>query len=397
MSCDLLRPPIGTPRPKKSMSQYESSAHVDLRPEHCRKRQRRLIEAVSTFADIVVVTRPEHVQYVTGHRPGELHTALAAVHVDGECTLVVPRGTVRPETEAAASTVVEYDAQHLCTLRQDQVAAAASALATALQTTVGTTRVGLEQSGSLRLADAVGARAATDIVDIDPILWRLRRQKDQDELAMLQRAITCTEEMYVRARELIAPGVTELEVYSALHAAAVNVAGEPLTALGNDYRCAAPGGPPRLRAAQAGELYILDLGPGYRGYHADNCRTFSVDQNPTDEQTAAWHAVASVFDIVESTVRPGASCRALFETAKSTLDEHLPGGFVHHLGHGVGLYPHEAPHLNPHWDDVFERGDVFTVEPGLYSPELRAGIRIEENYLVEEGGVRRLTNSPREL
>ena len=62
----------------------------------------------------------------------------------------------------------------------------------------------------------------------------------------------------------------------------VEVAGEPLTALGNDYQCNQRGGPPRNRDAQAGELFILDLGPAYRGYYADNCRTFSVDRSPTE-------------------------------------------------------------------------------------------------------------------
>jgi len=44
--------------------------------------------------------------------------------------------------------------------------------------------------------------------------------------------------------------------------------------------------------------------------------------------------------------------------------------FDHHLGHGIGLFPHEGPHLNPNtnWDDVFEVGNVFTAEPGPYAP-----------------------------
>ncbi len=73
------------------------------------------------------------------------------------------------------------------------------------------------------------------------------------------------------------------------------------------------------------------------------------------------------------------------------LDEYRAGAFFHHLGHGFGLFPHEGPHLNPRWDDTFAVGDVFTAEPGLYGPELRAGIRLEENYVVTETGVERLT------
>jgi Xaa-Pro aminopeptidase len=73
------------------------------------------------------------------------------------------------------------------------------------------------------------------------------------------------------------------------------------------------------------------------------------------------------------------------------LNEAPVGIFNHHLGHGIGLFPHEAPHLNPHWNDTFEVGDVFTAEPGLYDEKiLRAGMRIENDYVVTETGVENL-------
>jgi Xaa-Pro aminopeptidase len=71
--------------------------------------------------------------------------------------------------------------------------------------------------------------------------------------------------------------------------------------------------------------------------------------------------------------------------------------FNHHLGHGIGLFPHEAPHLNPHWDDTLEVGEVFAAEPGLYAPELKAGMRIENDYLVTATGVELLSDFPLEL
>src|SRR5205085_10702025 len=135
---------------------------------------------------------------------------------------------------------------------------------------------------------------------IEPELWQLRRRKDPDELELMKRAIACTKAMYDRARQVIAPGVPELRVYTELHAAAVEAAGEPLSPahLGNDFQCGSPGGPPRKdRTAQAGELYILDLGPAYRGYFSDNSRVFSVDRRPTDAQLKAWQTVVGVFPI----------------------------------------------------------------------------------------------------
>jgi Xaa-Pro aminopeptidase len=234
-------------------------------------------------------------------------------------------------------------------------------------------------------------------IDIEPDLIRLRRRKEPDELQRIGRAIAATEAMYRRAREIIRAGICELELFSQLQEVAVNELGERLTGTGNDYQCGSPGGPPRAgRTAQRGELYILDLGPAYRGYFADNCRTVAVTE-PTGAQHQAWQAVVQVLEHVEQVAGPGVSCRQLYQQAAQMLREAPTGRFLHHLGHGVGLFPHEPPHLNPAWDDQLEVGDVFTVEPGLYAQSLRAGVRIEDNYLVTADGVQRLSLFARHL
>jgi Xaa-Pro aminopeptidase len=172
-----------------------------------------------------------------------------------------------------------------------------------------------------------------------------------------------------------------------------------MTGTGNDYQCGARGGPPRNnRRAEAGELYILDLGPAYRGYFADNSRAFAVNRRPTDEQQTAWTFVMKVFAHLEQTVKPGKSCQELFHEVVEILSAAPVGIFNHHLGHGIGLFPHETPHLNPHWNDTFEMGDVFTAEPGLYDEKLlRAGMRLENDYLVTATGVELLSPFPMEL
>ncbi len=347
--------------------------------------------------DRLVVTRPEHIQYLTGFRPLYLMTAIVCLNADGQVLLVAPN--VCPP-HCAADEVLTYAAQLHSTLRQEQFAAAAECLQQYLAgVAVGQIGVDGSQFGlhALRAA-GVQTTSVDEVTDLEPELWELRRRKDPDELALMRRAIECTDAMYQRAREIIEPGTNELELFGELHAVAVNVAGEPLSALlGNDYQCNSRGGPPRNREAAAGELYILDLGPCYRGYYADNCRTISVDRNPTPPQLQAWEAILPVFDMIQRDVRPGVSAKEIFEQASRILAESSLGEFPHHLGHGVGLYPHEAPHLNPFWNDCFQEGDVFTVEPGLYSDPLSHGLRLENNYLVTAHGVELLTPFPLEL
>ena len=363
----------------------------------CRTRQQRLVQVLNDLQlERVVITAKENLHYLTGFRPFYLMAAALCLEADGRSVLAAPN-TVPDHVEA--DLVVTFEAQWLSTLRQDQVPAAARALSEVLGPT-STTRLGADfgASGPHPIHALGNPNIPLDqLTDVEPQLCQLRRLKDPDELAMIDRAIACTHAMYDRARQIITPGISEIDVFNQLHAAAVEVAGEPLTALGNDYQCNARGGPPRQRNAQAGELFILDLGPAYRGYYADNCRTFSVDQEPTDDQLAAWQVIVETLEMVETTVKPGVSSRAVYQQAAEMLAECPLGEFPHHLGHGFGLYPHEAPHLNPNWDDTFQEGEVFTAEPGLYGDSLRAGIRLEQNYLVTADGVQRLTSYPLEL
>lgn len=362
---------------------------LSLSPEFCRQRQARLLERMRALSlDRVIVQQPENVQWLTGFRPHRLMAAALSLDADGHCMLSAPNA---PPENVAADDCVTFEAQWCCTLRQEQPSDALRVLTEALAKRPQSARTGVEGS---RTSMAV----SEEIVDIEPDLWYLRRRKGPDEIALIHRAVDCTHAMYAAAREHIRSGITELELYNILHAAAVNAAGEPLThPLGNDFQCNSPGGPPRTRPAETGELFVLDLGPAYRGYYADNCRTMCVGGEPNQAQLAAWEAIVAALKYVEQTVRPGIRCRKVFEEVKRQLDAVRPGAFFHHLGHGIGLFPHEAPHLNPNWDDVFEEGDVFTAEPGLYGDDLRAGIRLEENYLVTADGVEKLTSYPLDL
>jgi Xaa-Pro dipeptidase len=361
-----------------------------LDPDRCRDRQARLRRHMAEGSlDLVVVTTPEHIQYLTGHRWDHRFAPLAAMRATGEVLLVCPD---RPVDRAAAGDVRTYEAKWRSTLRNDQREAAAGVFADWLRTGPRPTRVGVEFSACP--PHVIRRLEAAVLDDVEPELLRLRRRKDPDELALLDRAIAASGAMVARAREVVAPGVDELTVFSALQAAAVAACGEMLTGTGNDYACGVRGGPPRPRTCQAGDLFILDLGPAYRGYFADTSRVIAVDRRPSDEQVAAWQHVCGALALVERTAKPGIRCRDLYEDVRRWLAEAPLGSWSSHLGHGIGLSVHEGPHLNPAWDDVLEEGDVIAVEPALYDPALRCGLRIENDYLVTADGVRNLSPFP---
>jgi Xaa-Pro dipeptidase len=334
----------------------------------------------------VAIGSAEHVYYFTGFRAFWQHFAGFVLFSDGRSVLV---SAGKPDASVAADQHIPYEAAWLSTNRQEQPSVVATNIATALKERKAS-RIAIDASA---VGACVSGMLDRQLASIDADLWQLRRRKDPDELKIMKVAIDCTRAMYDRARQIIEPGVPELRVFDELHAAAVTTAGEPMSAyLGNDYACGERGGAPRNgRVAAAGELYILDLGPAVRGYFADNCRVFAVDRKLTDSQHKACEIVVGVFPIVENLTRPGVRCRDIFSAVDEYYQSKTGRPFPHHLGHGVGLQPHEFPHLNPKWDDTLMEGEIFTCEPGLYGGDLNAGIRIENQYRVTASGIENLT------
>ena len=359
---------------------------MKLTREGCRTRQQRLLAVLEARKlGGAIISRREHVYYFTGFLPNRFHAAAVLIEAEGPVTLV---GAGDME-EVAADRIVPYEAAYRATMHSRQWEAVAEHLAPCVPPR---DRLGADLGGGIACIAGPGGEA-----DLTGEIYRLRKFKLPDEVDAIRAAIGLTEVMYASALEILAPGADEVEVFAHLRAAVTQAAGEDLEHLGNDFRANDLGGPPRPRRMAAGELYILDAGPSLHGYFADNCRTFAVDRSPTAAQIKAWEHLDRLFPQLEAAIAPGVKCRELFRLADEYLAHEGGSGLIHHLGHGMGLAPHETPELNPDYDAVFEVGDVFTLEPGLYAGELKAGIRLEENYHLTEDGLEQLTAFPRSL
>ena len=201
-----------------------------LEPAACRTRQQRLcrwLEAAGV--DLAIFAAPEQIEYFTGHRWDFRFSPVAALRTDGQMLLVCPDKPVEAE---AVDDLRTYEAKWRSTLRLDQRAASAAVLADWLASGLTPRRVGVEFSSCP--AHVSRCCENSELIDLEPELLRLRRRKDADELALLKRAIAATGRMYERAREIIQPGLNELEMFSALQSVAVECCGEMLTGTGND-------------------------------------------------------------------------------------------------------------------------------------------------------------------
>ncbi len=201
----------------------------------CRGRQRRLLEAVEPLGvDLTVVSRRESVQWLTGVHVRAPFEPIAAIAADGSVTLVVPDR--QADATAAADDVLGYEAKWHSTTRDEQRAASSAVLQAKLP--AAPKRAGCEFEA---FCPQLFLSWNAPLVEIDSIVFELRRRKDPDELRMLGRANEANRAMYERARQIVVPGANELDVYTELHAVAVETLGEPLTYFGQDFQsgCAA--------------------------------------------------------------------------------------------------------------------------------------------------------------
>jgi Xaa-Pro aminopeptidase len=163
-------------------------------------------------------------------------------------------------------------------------------------------------------------------------------------------------------------------------------------------------------ALRLGQPIIFDIFPCIgSGYYHDMTRTWSFGY-ATDEVYAVYEQVKEIFDRTMAAARAGLPCRDLqqmtldyFEAKGHPTARTHPGGhdgYVHSLGHGVGLDVHEGPSLSVATGNVtmLAPGHVVSIEPGLYYPERGYGVRVEDTIaLVEDGSVLNLTDFPYDL
>jgi Xaa-Pro aminopeptidase len=143
-------------------------------------------------------------------------------------------------------------------------------------------------------------------------------------------------------------------------------------------------------------MVTIDFGVCCNGYHSDETVTLSVGK-PEGRLLEAYEVVKKAHDLAVSAVRPGIDCRSLDAVARDYIESCGFGDFFGHgLGHGVGLEIHEKPTISSRSSQVVEEGMVFTIEPGIYIPDL-GGIRIEDLVEVTDDGCRVLSKVSKEL
>jgi Xaa-Pro aminopeptidase len=147
---------------------------------------------------------------------------------------------------------------------------------------------------------------------------------------------------------------------------------------------------------RAGDVLVTGASAPVWGYLSELERTMLLGE-PSAEQERMFEHMLALQDLALDAIRPGRPCSDVDRAVRAYFEEHdLWPCWRHHTGHAIGLRYHEGPFLDSGDDTEIRAGMVFTVEPGLYSPEL-GGFRHSDTVLVTESGTEILTYYPRDL
>lgn len=246
-----------------------------------------------------------------------------------------------------------------------------------------------------RIRDLFGS---LQLVATEKIIERITIQKLPGEVEKVRQACRVAEKVWQALVGKIRPGIAELDLsaeisYLTRTLGAEGDAFEPIVASG--WRSALPHGIASHKKLQAGELVVIDFGCTCEGFHSDVTRTVFLGE-PAAEPRAMYDAVARAGKVALRAIRPGMKAVALDKVARDFLKtKGYEKEFNHSLGHGLGIEVHSLPRIGLKSKDTIPLHSIFTIEPGVYRPQL-GGVRIEDDVYLGPHGPEVLTRIDRE-
>jgi Xaa-Pro aminopeptidase len=248
---------------------------------------------------------------------------------------------------------------------------------------------------------------ATSFQDIRPLLASLRTVKDAGEMDLIRKAVNASVAAQLAAIRAVKPGMTEREISALLQyewgkRGCERPAYAPIVGAGVNstvLHYSDDSGP-----IHAGDLVLMDAAGEYSLYASDITRTVPANGKFTSRQREMYEIVLGAQQAAIAAFQSGKShlqrhqSDSLYDVAFNYINAHgkdLQGGplgkyFIHGLGHYVGLNVHDPGDYSV----PLAPGMVFTLEPGLYIPEEKIGVRIEDMFYVDsDGKLIRLTGS----
>lgn len=235
---------------------------------------------------------------------------------------------------------------------------------------------------------------------VSSLVEDIRKIKDNLELKSIGMAAERAEKAFLSTKPYIKPGVSEKHLSARLEAnlkkeGSFRVPFDIIVASGKNS--AMPHARPTDNRVKAGDLIVFDWGGEADGYYSDMTRTFLLKGRGIQRKIEIYQTVLRSNERAISSVKEGGNTRMVDKTARDVIKKAGYGRyFGHGTGHGVGIDVHESPRISRFSNEKIKAGMVFTIEPGIYIPDV-GGVRIEDMVVVGEEGCRVLTSLPKKL
>ncbi len=346
----------------------------------------RVDALAESIGDPLLVTRPAHLRYLRGFAGSN---GYLLVHPDGGSVFVTDG-----RYGEAAEPLVDALSESRLEVYTGEVMGALDGVLRGMET------VAVEADAvTWGFVRSLEAKTSTRPMPTTGSVERLRRTKDEAEVAALRAAAAATDVAFAELEALTADADSERELAWALVSSMRRHGGDPagwdpIVAVGSGASV------PHHRTGAARlepGLLLLDYGCVVDGYHSDMSRTVWRGGVPDADLVDVHRAVSESQQAAIEAVAPGVSCGDVDAAARAVLASYgYEDYFLHSTGHGVGLEIHEEPWVRRGNEDRLEAGNVITIEPGVYLPG-KGGVRIEDMVLVTSDGPEVLTESPREM
>lgn len=240
---------------------------------------------------------------------------------------------------------------------------------------------------------------ATFNADITDKINTMRLIKTPDEIQHMLAAGRDADRAFAIGFDALATGVTELGVaaqleYELKRTGVPAMSFDTLVQFG--AHAADPHGATSSRQLNPGEMALFDLGTMTEGYASDATRTVAFGKI-SDKAQDIYAVTLEAQLAAQSQAKIGMTAGELDAIARNIITKAGYGDyFVHRLGHGLGASVHEFPSIMAGSDLVLQEGMVFSIEPGIYLPDV-AGVRIEDSGYMTTDGFIPFTQTPKTL
>jgi Xaa-Pro dipeptidase len=232
----------------------------------------------------------------------------------------------------------------------------------------------------------------------EALLARLRQIKTRDEIELLRRLSRIADRSITDALSSVRAGDSEMDIAAHMTRSIYTLGAESfkLMIVATGERSQLPNVGPSERRLQAQDVCRVEIFSVIAGYQAGVCRTAVVQQAPPHAERI-WKNLVECKYLIMDMIKPGASCRAIYEAFLRKLSElDLPP--ISFVGHGIGLHLHEDPYIGTtpeigkSGDARLEAGMVLGVEPLCYQTGHGYGMQNKDMMLVTDTGCELLSD-----